>query len=324
MGFFIPMGFNVNRALPLAAASLSQRASFNRPLPSVERDRFESEATSLLGWSVSALAHGFMLALVVVLNFHVGQAPVIQQKELFRWEVSLMAAPKVESIVAEGVSQQAATAANESDLQPAVDARPIEPLSQSADRPEEPLRSDAVVGEVATQSNPRHASPMSGHSILSADDAANVASPTVVSPAVSPLPPPEIENPHESSSLQVSTQPENPAVLQRPQAVSRSVMTRAALPDYTWLMDTLRTKLEQVKIYPSSARTSHAQGRVVVRVSILSNGRILDSEVEESSGHPILDQAALDALQAASPLALAHSLEGESVVMLVPLNYQLE
>ncbi|MCC6141416.1 MAG: TonB family protein [Nitrospira sp.] len=235
-----------------------------------------------------------------------------------------MTAPKAEPIVAEGVSRQAAMAANESDFQPAVDDQQVEPVSQYADHPEESLRSDAAVGEVAAQTNTRHASSMSGHSIAAADNAAQAAPSAVASPATSPLPPPEIERLHDSSSLQVSAQPENPEVLQRPQAISRPVVTRAAFPDYTWLMDTLRTKLEQVKVYPSSAKASHSQGRVVVRVSILSDGHILDSEVEESSGHPILDQAALDALQAASPLTLAHRLEGESVVMLVPLNYQLE
>jgi len=97
-----------------------------------------------------------------------------------------------------------------------------------------------------------------------------------------------------------------------------------ALPDYGWLMDTLRAKLERVKVYPASAKAGHVQGRVVVQVSIDGDDRIANSEIEESSGYPVLDQAALDTLQAASPLALSHRLDGPPIVMLIPLNYQLE
>jgi len=363
-GLFISMGFNMNRALrqaraarlmeekkerrrvgawvrwygarqpvfsaehscqsPSGAVSRSQRASLDRPLVPIESERLEIEETSLLGWSVSAFIHGSVLAIAAVVNFHVGGLLALPQKELFRWDVSLMAAPEVESIVADSVRQQEIAVEKELDFQPAVDKRQVEQVSEYADHQDESPVSDAAVGESPPQSNTRQASSMPGDLIVSEDYAANTASPVVVSPAASPLPPPEIESQFDSNSFQVSARPENPAVLQRPKAVSRSVMTRTAFPDYTWLMDTLRTKLEQVKIYPSSAKASHSQGRVVVRVSIRSNGRILDSEIEESSGYPVLDQAALDALQAASPLTLAHSLDGDSVVMLVPLSYQLE
>jgi protein TonB len=83
-------------------------------------------------------------------------------------------------------------------------------------------------------------------------------------------------------------------------------------------------RLERVKVYPASAKASGAQGRVVVQVSIHGDGSMTNSGIEETSGYPVLDQAALDAVRAASPLKLAHVLDGPPIVMLVPLNYQLE
>lgn len=312
---------------PCVAHSVRLRPSLKRqqpPWPSVEDNRPQTEEASLLGWSVSAFAHASILAIAAAFNLHTAFAPAMPQRELFRWDIALMAAPEAESIVADGARLEKATAAEEPGLQPATDAQQIEQSSESVDHPEESFVSDAVVAEVVAQLNSRRAPSASEHSIVPEEHAANVPAFAVTNPDASLLPPPDVESRHDASSLQVETQRANPVVFQRPQAVTRSFMTRAALPDYTWLMDTLRTKLERVKIYPSSARASHSQGRVVVRVSIRSNGRILDSEIEESSGHPVLDQAALDALQAASPLTLAHSLDGDSVVMLVPLSYQLE
>lgn len=66
-------------------------------------------------------------------------------------------------------------------------------------------------------------------------------------------PPPELESQHESTRLQVEAQPESPTVLQRPEILTRELIDRTALPDYGWLMNGLREKLERVKVYPASA-----------------------------------------------------------------------
>ena len=138
------------------------------------------------------------------------------------------------------------------------------------------------------------------------------------------LPPPDVAAQRDAKTIQVEMEIEHPTVLQRPQSVTRPLITRTAYPDYGWLMDALRTKVDEVKVYPRAAKLAHAKGRVVVQVSIQGDGRIVSPEIEESSGYPMLDQAALDTVLAASPLKLDHLLEGMSVVMLVPLNYQLE
>ncbi|MEP6933243.1 MAG: TonB family protein, partial [Nitrospirota bacterium] len=152
----------------------------------------------------------------------------------------------------------------------------------------------------------------------------NATAMSVANPAVSVLPSPDVESQVDSKLFQIETELENPVVLQRPQRVIRTLFSKAVLPDYAWLMDTLRTKLESVKTYPSLAKANHWQGRVVVQIRVDGDGRIANPEIEESSGYPVLDQAALDALQAASPLTLSYRLDGPPIVMLIPLNYQLE
>ncbi len=49
--------------------------------------------------------------------------------------------------------------------------------------------------------------------------------------------------------------------------------------------------------YPSSARRLGVQGTTMLRVHVLDDGRVGDVDVEQSAGHPDLDQAAADAVR---------------------------
>ncbi|HZP65700.1 MAG TPA: TonB family protein [Rudaea sp.] len=60
--------------------------------------------------------------------------------------------------------------------------------------------------------------------------------------------------------------------------------------------------LSRYRTYPLAARRAHIEGVVQLRVTLLPDGRLVDAHVEQSSGHPMLDQAALDLLARASPL----------------------
>jgi protein TonB len=54
--------------------------------------------------------------------------------------------------------------------------------------------------------------------------------------------------------------------------------------------------------YPLAARRAHIEGVVQLRVTLMPDGRLVDATVAHSSGHPLLDRAALDLLARASPL----------------------
>lgn len=48
--------------------------------------------------------------------------------------------------------------------------------------------------------------------------------------------------------------------------------------------------------YPRAARRDNIQGRVVMRVRVSAGGRTLSAEVAVSSGSPLLDRAAMEAI----------------------------
>lgn len=61
-------------------------------------------------------------------------------------------------------------------------------------------------------------------------------------------------------------------------------------------------KLERFRRYPHAARARRIEGVVQMRVSVARDGRLLALSVEQSSGQPTLDQAALDTFRRAEPL----------------------
>ena len=60
--------------------------------------------------------------------------------------------------------------------------------------------------------------------------------------------------------------------------------------------------LARYRTYPLEARRARIEGVVRLRVTLMADGRLVDAHVEQSSGHPLLDRAALDLLARASPL----------------------
>jgi len=64
----------------------------------------------------------------------------------------------------------------------------------------------------------------------------------------------------------------------------------------------VRMKIETRKTYPEKARKHRTQGRVNVVFTITADGQVLGISIAKSSGHDILDAAALSAVESAAPL----------------------
>ncbi|MDR4475603.1 MAG: energy transducer TonB [Nitrospira sp.] len=62
---------------------------------------------------------------------------------------------------------------------------------------------------------------------------------------------------------------------------------------------------------------------MLVRIVVQDDGQIISATIAKSSGHDILDQAALETMQNASPIPLTQPLEKSSVTLQIPINYQL-
>jgi protein TonB len=137
-------------------------------------------------------------------------------------------------------------------------------------------------------------------------------------------PPLPDSSPRFENRLRVRATMARPAVMQRPHPIERRAHRRSTLPDYGWLSVALREKIERTKRYPHLARANRWQGQVLVQFCVRQDGHLVDPRVAESSGHLVLDQAALETVREASPVALQHRLEQPLVAVSLPLTYQLE
>lgn len=105
---------------------------------------------------------------------------------------------------------------------------------------------------------------------------------------------------------------------------STGARTSSLRSDYSWLMATLRRRVESLKTYPHLARVQGWGGRVVVRATIKDDGSLLDARVVESSGYEILDDEAIQLMHRAFPIHLQRDIGKPQVAVMVPIQYRSE
>lgn len=83
--------------------------------------------------------------------------------------------------------------------------------------------------------------------------------------------------------------------------------------------------LAQHRRYPGPARRARLQGTVEIVVVLMPDGRLVDQRVVQSSGHAVLDKAALDLLRRASPVPTSAFFAGEArqLELRLPIIYRL-
>lgn len=85
----------------------------------------------------------------------------------------------------------------------------------------------------------------------------------------------------------------------------------------------LAALLERQKRYPRQAQRLRQEGVVRVRFTVERSGAVTSARIERSSGHALLDQAALDLLNRASPLPPLPPELGPRLELVVPIAYRL-
>jgi protein TonB len=81
-------------------------------------------------------------------------------------------------------------------------------------------------------------------------------------------------------------------------------------------------QIAQYRVYPASASSSNQGGRVVMRVTVARDGRVLDVRVGTSSGWPAIDAAELETIRKAAPFPpLPSEMPGDPVVLVLPVTY---
>lgn len=87
------------------------------------------------------------------------------------------------------------------------------------------------------------------------------------------------------------------------------------------LLAQIHRQIEQARRYPHWAREAHYEGDVRVSFELDRTGRLESASVIRSSGHRLLDEAALDAIRRAAPYP---SLERDSLVLRLTVRFRLE
>jgi len=118
--------------------------------------------------------------------------------------------------------------------------------------------------------------------------------------------------------------------LTREQEASLSTQTPGPLAsstahdDYAWLSETIMRRMQELKRYPTEARLERAEGKVVLKAVLRSNGSLEAVEVFQSSGHQSLDRAAVELLNLAAPFHFPRPLEKPQMTVKIPMSYRLE
>jgi len=93
--------------------------------------------------------------------------------------------------------------------------------------------------------------------------------------------------------------------------------------DHRWLAESLWRRVAELKRYPSSARLNGQEGKVILKAVIRSDGHLAEVSVQKSSGHAILDTAAIEAVKLACPLHMKHAINKPEIVVSLPIVYSL-
>lgn len=84
--------------------------------------------------------------------------------------------------------------------------------------------------------------------------------------------------------------------------------------------------IEKFKQYPMEARSAGLQGETVVRIRIDRKGNIRYYILERSTGHQLLDRAAIDMVRRANPVPAVPNdyPKGDLIEFLIPVNFHLQ
>ncbi len=120
-----------------------------------------------------------------------------------------------------------------------------------------------------------------------------------------------------AAPVQAAPQPSAPLV------ATASPVRPASKADNAWLAESLGRRIRELTRYPSSARLNGSEGKVVLRVILRADGHLVDVVVHRSSGHEVLDRAAMETVRLACPIHMKQALSAAEVAVYVPIVYSL-
>ncbi len=158
-----------------------------------------------------------------------------------------------------------------------------------------------------------------------------------------PVPPKSVPPPPRQAARPPSRPPpgaQSQAPLPRPvQPAPPPANSAASVPappsnSSDWLIGKSRARnayLDQVarltsryRFYPRSAADNKQEGRVVTRVTIGRDGRLIDVRIDKSSGWPAIDAAELETIRRSAPFPpVPADMPGDPLILILPIHYDL-
>ncbi|MBT6296946.1 MAG: energy transducer TonB, partial [Nitrospina sp.] len=84
----------------------------------------------------------------------------------------------------------------------------------------------------------------------------------------------------------------------------------------------IRMKVASAQVYPEFAREKNKQGKAILSIKLGRNGNILNVSVGNSSGHKVLDEAAVKAIKDAAPYPkIPDKLNRQYVLLKLPISF---
>lgn len=284
-------------------------------------------------WGISLALHGAAVGLAFAFATQV--KPILPE-DVFKWDVALVEAAKTESISEQSPSavpqeQAPAKIASQSRPKRATEvSQPVKPLERKIESPP-PIKPAQVIEQKIENPQPRE-EPIEQRIAERTDSTESKVEPVVEAkepePVAAPPAQPEPvavaqeiaaqqEAPAESSSQEART---DPAPMEVAKASASGSETKI---DHRWLAESLWRRVAEVKRYPNQARMNGQEGKVILRAIIRSDGQLADVFVQKSSGHSVLDAAAIEAVKLACPLHMKHAIGKPQIVVSLPIVYSL-
>jgi protein TonB len=128
--------------------------------------------------------------------------------------------------------------------------------------------------------------------------------PPAPKPPDAPAPPPDSQTPQPLPTAPVLPLPQgdSPIPEARPSELDEDTISlESQAPEYLSYLAQIKAAVRAHWIFPPEAMKKKAHGRLTAVFTLDQTGELIRIMVEESSGHPILDHAAMEAVRGAAP-----------------------
>ena len=89
-------------------------------------------------------------------------------------------------------------------------------------------------------------------------------------------------------------------------------------------LDLVARHTARYRFYPRISADNKQEGRVVTRVTIARDGRLIDVRIDKSSGWPAIDAAELETIRKSAPFPpVPGDMPGDPLILILPIHYDL-